>query len=172
VTSAPTIETERLRLRAHRATDWEDLSRMWADPEVVRHVGGRPSTAEESWGRLLKYAGLWPLLGFGYWAAFDRATSRFVGDVGLADFHRDMTPPLGDAPEAGWVLATWAHGKGYATEAMRAVLAWSDRELAGRTTTCIINQENAASIRVATKCGYVESGRGVLKGDALIVFRR
>jgi len=172
VTSAPTLETERLRLRAHRRTDFEALSKMWADPIVVRHIGGRPSTAEETWGRLLRYAGLWPLLGFGYWAVEDRDTARFVGDVGLADFHRDMTPSLSDTPEAGWVLASWAHGKGYATEALRAVLAWTDRELAPRTTACIIDPENVASIRVAKKCGYVESGRGQLKDKSVIVLRR
>jgi RimJ/RimL family protein N-acetyltransferase len=172
VTSAPTLETERLRLRAHRKTDFEALSKMWADPVVVRHIGGRPSTAEETWGRLLRYAGLWTLLGFGYWAVEERATSRFVGDVGLADFHRDMTPPLGDAPEAGWVLAPWAHGKGYATEALRAVLAWADGELARRTTVCIIDPDNLASLRVATKCGYAEFARGQLKGSPVNVLRR
>jgi RimJ/RimL family protein N-acetyltransferase len=171
VTSAPTLETDRLRLRAHRTTDFEALSKMWADPMVVRHIGGRPSTAEETWARLLRYAGLWSLLGFGYWAVEDRDTARFVGDVGLADFHRDMTPPLGDAPESGWVLASWAHGKGYATEALRAVLAWADRELT-RQTTCIIDPENTASVRVATKCGYVELARGQLHGKPVIVLRR
>ncbi len=170
--SAPILETERLRLRAHRTTDFQALVEMWADPVVVRHIGKRPSTPEETWGRLLKYAGLWPLLGFGYWAVEERATSRFAGDVGLADFHRDMEPPLGDAPEAGWVLAPWAHGKGYATEAVRAVLAWSDRALAQRRTVCIIDEDNTMSVRVASKCGYVEYARGRIKGAAVILLRR
>ncbi len=145
---------------------------MWADPVVVRHISGRPSTAEESWRRLLRYAGLWPLLGFGYWAVEERATGQYIGDVGLADFHRDMVPPLGDMPEAGWVLASRAHGKGFATEALGAVLAWTDRELARRTTACIIDPENKASIRVATKCGYVEFARGSVKGSPVLVLRR
>jgi RimJ/RimL family protein N-acetyltransferase len=37
-----------------------------------------------------------------------------------------MQPSLGSAPEAGWVMAPRAHGKGYATEAVRAALAWAD----------------------------------------------
>jgi len=145
---------------------------MWADPVVTRHIGGRSSTPEESWSRLLRYAGLWPMLGFGYWAVEERATRRFVGDVGFADFHREMTPPIGDAPEAGWVLASWSHGMGYATEAVRAVLAWSDAHLAAAQTACIIDLNNAPSIRVATKCGYVESARADYKGSPLILFRR
>jgi len=168
----PVIDGERLRLRAHRAEDWDDVAAMWGDDGVVRLMGGRASTREESWGRMLRYAGLWGLLGFGYWAVEERATGRFVGDVGLADFRREMTPPLGDAPEAGWVLAPWAHGRGYATEAVRAMLAWSDATLTAAKTVCIIDLENAASIRVATKCGYVERGRAEYKGSAVLVFER
>lgn len=172
ITSAPILETDRLRLRPHRASDFDDLSKMWADPVVMRHFGGRLSTPEESWARLLKYAGLWPLLGFGYWAVEERATARFVGDVGFADFRRDMTPPLGDTPEGGWVLASWSHGRGYATEAVRAALAWTDVELPGRAVVCIIRPENEASFRVAKKCGFVESGRGEVKGASVVVLRR
>jgi RimJ/RimL family protein N-acetyltransferase len=69
---------------------------------------------------VLRYAGLWTLVGLGYWVARDRATGRFVGEGGLADFRRDLTPALGNAPEVGWVLAPWAHGRGLATEAVRA----------------------------------------------------
>jgi RimJ/RimL family protein N-acetyltransferase len=55
----------------------------------------------------------------------DRASQRFVGEVGFADFRREINPPL-DAPEAGWVLASWAAGNGLATEAMIAALRWAD----------------------------------------------
>jgi RimJ/RimL family protein N-acetyltransferase len=100
-----------------------------------------------------------------------------VGEVGLADFRRDVTPPLGDAPEAGWVLAPWAHGRGFATEAVGAVLAWSDAALAaaggpGRRTVCLIAPENAASVRVAEKCGYQEAARAAYRGAETLVFAR
>jgi RimJ/RimL family protein N-acetyltransferase len=165
------FETERLRLRPHTAADQGDLAAMWGDERVARHIGGRVSTTQESWARLLRYAGLWPLLGYGYWAVEERATGRFVGDVGLADFRREMTPPL-RSPEAGWVLAPWAHGRGFATEAVRAVLAWSDEHLQSASTVCIIDAGHAASIRVAVKCGYVESGRATYMGDAIAIFER
>lgn len=145
---------------------------MWADPVVTRHIGGRPSTREESWSRLLRYAGLWPLLGFGYWAVEDKATGRFVGDVGFADFQRDITPPFEGAPEAGWVLAPWAHGRGYATEAVRAALAWADAHLGGARAVCIIDSGNDASIHVATKCGFAEYARTLYKGGPAVLFRR
>jgi RimJ/RimL family protein N-acetyltransferase len=171
--AAPTVETGRLRLRGYRREDFPALAAMWSDPLVMRHVLRRPSTEEESWARLLRYAGLWPMLGYGYWAVEERSTGRFVGDVGFADFRRDMTPAFGDAPEAGWVLAAWAHGKGFATEAVRAAHAWSDAHL-GRAghTVCMIALENAPSIALAIKCGYVEYGRGTYKGNEDRLFRR
>jgi RimJ/RimL family protein N-acetyltransferase len=171
--AAPTLETERLRLRAYRREDFPALLEVWGDPLVMRHVLGRASTEEETWARLLRYAGLWPLLGYGYWAVEERSTGRFVGDVGFADFRREMTPSFGDAPEAGWVLGSWAHGKGFATEAVRAAHAWSDAHL-GRAphTVCMIAPENTASIAVATKCGYVRDGVGFFKGHESLLFRR
>jgi RimJ/RimL family protein N-acetyltransferase len=171
--AAPTIDTDRLVLRAYRREDFPALLATWADPLVMRHVLGRASTEEETWGRLLRYVGLWPVLGYGYWAVEERSTGRFVGDVGFADFRRDMTPSFDGAPEAGWVLAAWAHGKGFATEAVRAAHAWSDAHLdQTRHTVCMITPENAASIGVATKCGYVETGRGAYKGSVAVLFRR
>ena len=171
-TAPPIIDTERLRLRPHRAEDFADLAVTWSDPLVVRHIGGRPSTGEESWSRLLRYAGLWALLGFGYWVVVERATGRWAGEVGFADFKREMSPSLGGAPEAGWVLASWCHGNGFATEAVRAALAWGDVHLPSRRTVCIIDVENAPSIRVAQKCGYVEYTRSSYKGSANILFQR
>jgi RimJ/RimL family protein N-acetyltransferase len=169
---APTLSTPRLILDGHRAEDFADLAAMWADPEVVRHIGGRPFTAEEVWTRLLRAAGCWPVLGFGYWVLRDRATGRLVGEAGLADFRREIEPPLGDAPEAGWALAAWAHGRGLASEAMAAVLAWSDSELKPERLVCIISPENAASIRVAQKRGFREMHTAIYRGAPTLVFER
>jgi RimJ/RimL family protein N-acetyltransferase len=57
-------------------------------------------------------------------------------------------------PELGWALASRFHGKGYATEAVRAVVAWGDVRFGPTRTVCLIGAENLASIRVAQKCGY------------------
>jgi RimJ/RimL family protein N-acetyltransferase len=170
--SAPVLQTERLVLRGHTLADFDECLAVWADPLVTRYVGGRPSTEEETWARVLRYGGLWPLLGYGYWAVRERETGRYVGDVGLADFRREVTPPLGSDPEAGWVLAAWAHGRGFATEAVRAVLAWSDAHLAAPRTVCLIAPENAASIHVAQKCGFRERERATYRESESIVLER
>lgn len=165
----PVLETERLLLRGHRLADFADLVAMWADPDVTRFIGGTPSTREESWARLLRYSGHWELMGFGFWAVRERATDRYVGDVGIGELKRDMVPVLTD-PELGWALAAWAHGRGFATEAVRAVLAWGTTHFAGRRMVCGIADGNQASIRVAEKCGFEPIGPSTYRGQHGMVY--
>lgn len=164
------IETERLRLRRHRLEDFEDLAAMWADPKVTRFVGGKPLSTEESWARLLRYSGHWDLLDFGYWAVVDKATGSYIGDVGFADWKRDMEPSTQGFPELGWVFASRAHGQGYATEAVRGALTWGAANLASPRVICLINGENTASIRVAVKCGFREYGCANYHQRAMLLF--
>ncbi len=167
-----TIRTARLRLSPHGLADFEDSAALWADPEVVRYISGKPSTLEESWSRLHRYVGHWTLLGFGYWAVREAASGRFVGEVGFADFKREMTPSFDGAIEAGWVLAPSAHGQGFATEAMTAALTWARALRPGGRTTCMIDPANAASIRVAERCGYQRFADGEFRGSVLALFER
>lgn len=167
----PVLETERLILRAHRLEDFEDFAAMWGDPNVTRFIGGKPSTREESWARLLRYRGHWAMLGNGFWAIEERASGRFAGECGFADFRREISPPL-DAPEQGWVLAPWAHGKGYASEAVQAGIGWAETHFQRRDFVCIIAPDNAASMRVAEKAGYRLAGRITYKGEPSNLLRR
>jgi RimJ/RimL family protein N-acetyltransferase len=166
----PTLETERLILKGPTVDDYPDIAATWADPEVVRYIGGVPFGAEDTWQRLLRYAGHWALLGFGSWIVREK-TGGFVGDVGLLDLHRDITPKL-DLPELGWVLAKRAHGKGYATEAVKCIIAWGEQHFGPRPFSCIIDTDNHASHRVAEKCGFRQIGTTTYKGAGVIVYRR
>ena len=172
MTEIPVIETERLRLRAHSPNDFAACCAMWADPVVTKYIGGKPSTTQQTWARILTYGGHWVHLGYGYWAVEEKATGTFVGELGFADFKRDIAPSMQNVPELGWALATPAHGKGYATEAVRAATAWGDRNLASARTVCLINPENVASIRVAQKCGFHEFASGELGGVSTLFFER
>ena len=166
------IETDRLRLRPHVAADLAASWAMWSDPLVYRYILSAPSTEQQSWSRILSYAGLWALAGFGYWAVEERASGVFIGEIGFADFKRDIAPSIRGLPEIGWVLTSAHHGKGYATEGVRAALSWSDRHLAAPRTVCLINPENAASIRVAEKAGYAQPHRTTYNGAPTLLFER
>src|SRR5215467_10459093 len=165
----PTIETQRLCLRGPRPEDFRDSAALWSDPVVTRFTSGKPLSEEEVWGRLLRYAGHWAWMGFGYWIVEEKATRRFAGEVGFSDWKREMKPSLQGLPELGWVLASRVHGQGYATEAARAAIQWADSHFGKRALssgseggensiapevrsacmTCIIHPEHVRSIRVA-----------------------
>lgn len=159
-------------MRGHRVEDFEACAAMWADPKVTLHISGRPFTGEETWTRLLRFVGHWQLLGFGYWAVEEKATGVFAGEVGFADYKRDLDPALSGKPEIGWVFASRFHRKGYATEAVQAAIAWGDEHFGAAETFCIIHPGNVASIRVAEKCGYRESQITEYKGQSVIVLNR
>lgn len=163
--------TERLELTEPTPDDFDDSAAMWADPAVVRFIGGVVSTPSESWNRLLRYAGLWRLLGYGYFVVRERSNGRFVGELGLADFRRDMFPHPGSGPEAGWALAQNAQGRGFGREAMTAVMQWADAKGFGRTV-CLINPDHERSIRLAGELGYQLVGPATLKAHDTLVFER
>lgn len=151
--NVPTLTTDRLVLKPLALADFDAYASAWADPELTAFIGGRPRTRSESWTRFTQGAGLWELLGYGYWTVADRTTGVLLGTAGLADFARGI-PELDGFPEAGWALIPRAWGRGLATEAVTAFLAWSDRVLPSREVRCIIEPRNVQSIRVAEKCGF------------------
>lgn len=169
---APTLRTGRLILRAHRLEDADAHAALWAEPGVVRFIGGVPLDRETAWTRFLRKAGMWQFLGFGYFALEDRATGRYLGEAGFQDSRRAMAPSIEGTLEAGWVLATHAQGRGLAEEAMRAALAWADAAQAGRRITAIIRPDHAASLHVAGKLGFVEAARAWYHGAAILVLER
>ena len=168
----PVIVTERLRLRAHRLDDFTASAAMWADSVVTRFIGGRPFSEEQTWARFLRYAGHWSFMGFGYWVVEEQASSAFVGEVGFADFKREIEPSIQGVPELGWVLVPRVHGRGYATEAVRAALDWGRTHLPSQRTVCLIHPENLSSIRVADKCGFREHCQTTYKNQPTVIFTR
>ena len=168
----PSITTPRLTLRAHTLADFDDYCAMWGDPAVTRYIGGKPFTREECWTRFLRQSGHWALKGFGYWVVREKASGRFVGEAGFLDLNRDMQPSLEGFPEAGWVLAPWSYGQGFATEAVKVAHGWIDSVLGPPRTVCMIDEGNVASIAVARKCGYEEFTRTLFRTQPVILYER
>ncbi len=169
---APIIETPRLRLRSHRYSDLSDCVAMWSDPLVTQYIGGKPSSETQTWARVAAYVGHWTMLGFGYWVIETKDTCEFVGEVGIADFKRDIAPSMKNDPEIGFALASAFHGKGFATESALAVLSWADEHFPLGRTVCLINPQNVASRRVVEKCGYRVFGDGNLNDTPVLFLER
>lgn len=168
----PVIETERLILRGRRKDDFPSYARMWADPVVARFTGGRPLSEEEAWSKFARMEGFWALNGYGFFVVERKEGSGFIGEAGAAEFRRDMTPSLSGMPEFGWGFLPDHHGKGYASEAVLAAIEWARTALAEERYCCIIAPENAASIRVAEKCGFSQAAVGDYRGEPTLVFER
>ncbi|WP_233355783.1 GNAT family N-acetyltransferase [Henriciella litoralis] len=164
--------TKRLHLRGAAASDFEASAAMWQDPEVVRFIGGQTRDHQDAWFTMCRMRGMWDLIGYGNWIVCERGSGQFLGEIGLADFMRGLQPDLSGIPEAGWAFARHAHGQGYATEALKAVLSWADSELKAPKIACIIDHDNAASRAVAEKCGFVWVTDTSYRGSDVQLFER
>ena len=154
------VETEHLVLRRFTEGDAENLFELDGDPEVMRFLtGGEPTPhdviRDETLPRFLRDYERFP--GFGYWAAIEKSTGKFVGWF-------EFRPPEGSSPdevELGYRLSRSAWGKGYATEGSRALIRKGFTELGVRRVVAQTMAVNVASRRVMEKAGltYVRAFR-------------
>ncbi|MBV8739838.1 MAG: GNAT family N-acetyltransferase [Alphaproteobacteria bacterium] len=111
----PTLTTERLRLRAFRASDLDAYAAMQANPEVMRYlVRGRTSTRAEVWYTMASSLGAWALRGYGMWACEKLGGGAFIGSAGI------FQPLDWPEPEISYSLDQPFWRQGFATEAATA----------------------------------------------------
>jgi len=171
--NVPVIGTERLILRGHTVADFPAFAAMRADPVVMKYLGkGDLLDEEESWLRFQSIAGHWQLKGFGTWAIEECASGAMIGNLGYTDKKRPSSHPASGAPEMGWSLAASAHGKGFASEALRAALGWGRNHFGTARVVCVISDDNAASLRVADKHGFKQFSTSSRYGLGRRVFER
>jgi len=170
--SAPTLETERLRLRAWRKDDREHYFKILQEPAVFRHFGPEPMGMEECWRRMMATVGSWQLNGFGGWAIERKADGKLLGMIALFTAWRGLDPEFGHEPEMGWIFATEAHGQGLASEACSAVLEWAEANLEPTDIWAIIAPANLPSVKLAEKLGFEKRNDTSYHGDPTLVLRR
>jgi RimJ/RimL family protein N-acetyltransferase len=145
MTPIPTLETERLILRANRPEDLEPYAAFCASPRAD-HRGGRRDRVE-AFRSLAAEIGQWQLRGYGMWAIEEKATGTYCGQAGL------YFPEGWPEPEIGWMLLAEHEGKGIAHEAALRVRAWAFETLGWTRLVSCIRPENARSIRLAERLG-------------------
>lgn len=142
----PTLQTERLTLRAYQVSDFASFS-AFLSSDRAQYVGGPypdPKMHARSWGN---GAGQWVLRGYGSFVLC-LSDGTPIGAAGPWN-------PIGwPEPEFGWTLWSAKHeGKGYITEAMRMLIPWSWDKIGTDTAASYIDAPNAASIAVAKRLG-------------------
>jgi RimJ/RimL family protein N-acetyltransferase len=168
----PVLHTERLILRPPVAADFPAHFAMWSDPDVTRFISGHPLSEEDSWARLMRIIGHWAMIGYGFWSIFEKDGGARIGETGFLDLRRAMTPSLNGTPEVGWGLTRAVQGKGYATEAVNAALAWGEGRFGKTRFSCIIDPDNGPSLRVAARTGFKEAARTTYKDKPIVVLYR
>jgi RimJ/RimL family protein N-acetyltransferase len=159
------LSTDRLLLRQFRQADLDAFAAIQADPDAARHIGdGRTNDRDTSWRLIAMFLGHWTLRGHGQYAVEQRSTGTFVGRVGL------WAPEGWPGLEIGWLIDPASWGRGYATEAARAVAATTFSELGRDRLISLIRPANAASIRVATKLGSIRTETIALDGATTDVY--
>lgn len=169
---APVLETERLRLRSWRKEDFRPYHSILQHPDVHRHFGPEPMSAEEAWRRLTSAAGGWQFNGFGTWAVERKEDGKLVGNAGIFTGWRAMEPEFGEEPEMGWIFAADTHGKGMASEACRAVVDWTEANLEPTPLWAIIAPANEPSLKLADKLGFQRHSETLYHNDPTIILKR
>jgi RimJ/RimL family protein N-acetyltransferase len=165
------VETDRLRLSPWLFEDFEIMHGLTVDDRMRTFLGPTPSSREDSFNRLMRSAGCWHYFGWGPFKAVDKNSGEVVGGLGLFRAMRDLGSDFDPFPEAGWTVRAQHWGTGFATEGMRAILDWFDREHGGRTV-CIISPGHTASERIAEKLGYRPIGLADYKDEPVMRFAR
>lgn len=140
------IETPRLKFREWREEDFEPVAQFFADPVAVHYLGGKKS-AEETWRLIAAYIGHYHLRSYSYMAVEEKDTSVLIGSIGL--WNSTPWPEL----ELGYWLFPSHQGKGYAFEAAKAAQEFAFTALNRATLVSYIDEENAASARLAQRLG-------------------
>ena len=146
------VETERLTMRRFTPDDVDLVTELDADPAVMRYInGGRPTPRDEirddylpSWLAYYERGDR-----YGFWAAIERRTGRFLGWFHL----RPLPDDPDDEPELGYRLIASAWGRGYATEGSRALIGKAFTELGARRVYATTMVVNVGSWRVMEKAG-------------------
>ncbi|SUW64283.1 Uncharacterised protein [Buttiauxella agrestis] len=167
-----TIATERLILRPQTIMDFDLWYLMYADPKIF-HVTNSPGfTPEEGWNRMLRNIGHWSTFGFGIFSIFQRSDGAFLGETGLANFHRGIDEEFDNCAEASWVISPATQNRGIATEAANAAHQWYGDSFSPTKTFCLIVKHHPASIRVAEHIGYRIYDECLYKGAECFKLKR
>lgn len=141
--TAPVIETPRLRLRHHIASDLEALCDLF-ETDRSEFMGG-PISRVHAWRWIASEVAMWDLMGHGSWG-IETQNGQFLGQIAI------MRPPHFPEREIGWTLLEGAEGKGYASEAAVAALDWAWAQ-GYETLVSYIHPDNARSIALAERLG-------------------
>lgn len=159
------FRTRRLLLQRIERGDLDDFLRMRSDPRVTQALGEpRPGQAAVLVHKLAEH---WQRHGYGWWAARDPDSGRFLGCGGLRSATIDSAPETEVA--YGFLPEYW--GRGYATELARVAVAQGFVRLGVRDIVSFALPGNRASLRVMEKAGFAYEREFAHAGRLHVLYR-
>lgn len=158
------IETDRLILRMFREEDFEIYAPMCANPDIMRFLGGKTFNVVEAWRHMAMMVGHWYFRGYGYFAAEEKASGKFIGRIGFTN--SAGWPGF----ELGWTIWPEYQGKGFATEGARRLLQYAFDDLDMTHVISLIHRENKPSIKVAEHLGETIEGETEVLGMPVLIY--
>ncbi|MGB0719146.1 MAG: GNAT family N-acetyltransferase [Bdellovibrionales bacterium] len=155
------IETDRIILRRWKDEDRASFARMNGDPMVMEYLP-RPLDEKASNHLVDKFEAHFDAHGFGLYALERKEDGAFMGFTGLntVEFTAHFTSPKNPVVEIAWRLDYEYWGKGYGSEAAKAVLDYGHSVLKLKEVYAFTVHDNTRSIGMMEKIGMhrVESG--------------
>ena len=184
------IESERLIFRRIEQADFEFFARIHADPIVARYLGnGKPRSIQETHELLERYFETYKSLELGPLAVLRKSDGVLIGRCGLSDMALEVDTASGKLPwvwyqrsqvpldanvifeqELGYTFDRNYWGQGYASEAAARVFEYASSTKQFRRIVSVIHPENAASIRIAKKCGARQENNVMQMGEEFFRF--
>ncbi|MBQ3761463.1 MAG: GNAT family N-acetyltransferase [Clostridia bacterium] len=150
----PYLETERLVLRKMEMRDAPDMYEYSRDPQVAKHVLWEAHTSVSDTKAYIRYMLRKYRAGEpSSWCIVEKSTDKVVGTIGYMWYQKDNS-----SAEVGYSLARRCWNRGYMTEALRAVLDYTFRELGFNRVEAQHETDNGASGAVMRKCGMQKEG--------------
>ena len=147
--TAPVLETDRLRLRPFRTADLKALHALYANADNLRYWGVDPSPSLDETRRMLRWHLGYHPSQYVLWAVEEKKTRRLIG---MINYHRrDRRERRVDV---GWLIEPDQQGKGYMTEAGRALLRHLIDKLKVHKVEALIRADNKPSAALAQRLGF------------------
>ncbi len=156
------FRSSRLGFHAPSMDHLDALAELWSDPQTMQYVGaGNPWSREDVAQRLQRAIALHQQLGMAFWTVKLTETNEIIGQAGVVPIEGKNPAPRDWPIELGYRLGRAHWGHGYATEAARAVAAYTT-DPAGplklSKLVAVAYPQNTASRRVLDKAGFTHLG--------------
>jgi ribosomal-protein-alanine N-acetyltransferase len=142
------LETEHLQFRPLTLSDLDAMAKLYADPEVMRFLGG-PRDRQEVQRVLQGYIREYQTYGHSFFATIQKSDQQFIGHCGLLHQEVEGNTEI----ELAYVLAPPYWQQGLALEGTMALKDYGLQQLGFSCLISLIPPENRTSLHIAQKIG-------------------